>query len=95
MIRKIDKYNRVSIPREMQKLMGLKNGQQVDLQYENGEITIKSTNESIRNFIVNELKKYNEKLDIATKENNEKEIYTFMGAKIELERVLNKYDELY
>lgn len=48
-----------------------------------------------KQYIIDDLRKYNEKLNIATKENNEKEIYLFMGIKIELEQLLNKYDELY
>lgn len=48
-----------------------------------------------KQYIIDDLQKYNEKLNIATKENSEKEIYLFMGIKIELEQLLNKYDELY
>jgi len=96
MIRKIDKYNRIGIPREIQKITGIKSGQAINIQYEDNKIVIyPQTDETIRSYIVKELKKYNEKLDIATQENNEKEIYLYMGAKIELEKCLNKYDELY
>lgn len=48
-----------------------------------------------KQYIIDDLQKYNEKLNIATKGNNEKEIYLFMGVKIELEQLLKKYDKLY
>ena len=96
MIRKIDRYNMVSIPREMQKLMGLKSGQAVDIQYDDNKIIIyPRLNETIRSFMISELKKYSKKLDEATLQNKEKEIYLFMGVKIELEQLLEEYDKLY
>lgn len=48
-----------------------------------------------KQYIIDDLQKYNEKLNIATKGNSEKEIYLFMGVKIELEQLLKKYDKLY
>ena len=48
-----------------------------------------------RQYIIDDLRKYNEKLNIATKGNDEKEIYLFMGVKIELEQLLKKHDKLY
>lgn len=93
MIRKIDKYNRVSIPREMQKLMGLKSGQAIDIQYDDNKIIIyPRLNETIRTFMVDELKKYQEKLNNAT---DDKTLILLNGLIIELERLLDKYDELY
>lgn len=93
MIRKIDKYNRISIPREIQKLMGLKSGQAIDIQYDDNKIIIYSrTNETIRTFMVDELKKYQEKLNNA---NDDKSQMLLHGLIIELERLLEKYDELY
>ena len=93
MIRKIDRYNRISIPREMQKLMGLKIGQAVDIQYDDNKIIIyPRINETIRTFMVSELKKYKEKLQDTTDDNSQ---ILFNGLIIELERLLDKYDELY
>ena len=93
MIRKIDKYNRVGIPKEMQKLMGIKSGQVVDIHYDDNKIIIYPTpNETIRTFMVTELKKYQEKLRDAT---DDKSQILFHGLIIELEQLLDKYDELY
>lgn len=96
MIRKIDKFNRIAVPKDMQKLLGVKVGQPVDMQFDNDKIIIYPyLKETIRSFMVNEHKLYTDKLNDATKENRENEIYLYMGAKIELEKCLNKYDELY
>lgn len=93
MIRKIDKYNRVGIPREIQKLIGIKSGQTIDIQYDDNKIIIYPTpNETIRSYIISELKKYNDKLDNA---NTREEQILLHGLIIELEQLLNKYDELY
>lgn len=96
MLRKIDKFNRIAVPKDMQKLLGVKVGQPVDMQFDNDKIIIYPyLKETIRSFMVNEHKLYTDKLNVATKENKENEIYLYMGAKIELEKCLNKYDELY
>lgn len=98
MIRKIDKYNRVSIPREMQKLMGLKSGQAIDIQYDDNKIIIyPRLNETIRTFMVSELKYYEEKLneEMLKDNSNAESITLFNGLIIELERLLDKYDKLY
>lgn len=98
MIKKIDKYNRVSIPREMQKLMGLKSGQAIDIQYDDNKIIIyPRANETIRTFMVDELKKYlNQLNEEMLKDNSSAEnIILFNGLIIELNRLLDKYDELY
>lgn len=98
MIRKIDKYNRVSIPREMQKLMGLKSGQAIDIQYDDNKIIIyPRLNETIRTFMVSELKNYEEKLneEMLKDNSNPESITLFNGLIIELERLLDKYDKLY
>lgn len=93
MIRKIDKYNRIGIPKEIQKLMGIKSGQTVEIKYDDNKIIIyPTTNETIRSFIITELKYYQSKLNNAT---DEKSQILFHGLIIELERLLNKYDELY
>lgn len=96
MIKKIDNFNRVSIPKNMQKILGIKSGQHVDMEFDDNKIIIYPyLKETIKSFMINEHKLYTEKLNKATEENNEQEIYLFMGAKIELEKCLNKYDELY
>lgn len=98
MIRKIDKYNRVSIPREMQKLMGLKSGQAIDIQYDDNKIIIYPyLKETFRSYINTELKYYEEKLnEEMLKDNSDAESITlFNGLIIELERLLEKYDKLY
>lgn len=96
MIRKIDKFNRIAVPKDMQKLLGIKVGQPVDMQFDDDKIIIYPyLKETIRSFIANEHKLYTDKLNEATKENNEREIYLYTGAKIELEKCLSKYDELY
>ncbi len=98
MIRKIDKYNRVSIPREMQKLMGLKSGQAIDIQYDDNKIIIyPRANETIRTFMVDELKKYLNQLneEMLKDNSNAENIILFNGLIIELNRLLDKYDELY
>lgn len=96
MIKKIDKFNRITVPKDMQKLLGIKVGQSVNIEYDNDKIIIYPyLKETIRSFMTNEHKLYTDKLNEATEENNEKEIYLYMGAKIELEKCLNKYDELY
>lgn len=98
MIRKIDKYNRVSIPREMQKLMGLKSGQAIDIQCDDNKIIIyPRLNETIRTFMVSELKNYEEKLneEMLKDNSNAESITLFNGLIIELERLLDKYDKLY
>lgn len=93
MIRKIDKYNRIGIPKNMQKSMGLKCGEAVDVQFDDNKIIIyPKIGETIRSFMCDELKKYQQMLNDAR---DEKEIYLFNGLVIELERLLNKYDELY
>lgn len=92
MIKKIDKYNRLIIPKEMQKLIGVKSGQAVNIEFDNDKITIKQTNETFRMYLVKELKKFNERLDNA---NTKEEQILFNGLLIELEQLLNKYDELY
>lgn len=98
MIRKIDKYNRISIPREIQKLMGLKSGQAIDIQYDDNKIIIyPKLNETIRTFMVDELKRYQNQLDKEMLKNNPsaESITLFNGLIIELERLLDKYDKLY
>ena len=95
MIRKIDKYSRISLPKDMQKLLGVDKGQPVNIDFEDGKVIIKQVTETIRTYIIKELKEYNEKLDNATEENREKEIYLYLGYKMALERVLEKYDKLY
>lgn len=92
MIKKIDKYNRLIIPKEMQKLIGVKSGQAVNIEFDNDKITIKQTTETFRMYLVKELKKFNERLDNA---NTKEEQILFNGLLIELEQLLNKYDELY
>lgn len=93
MIKTIDKYNRVSIPKNMQKSMGIKCGGVVDIQFDDNKIIIyPKTGETIRNFMNDELKRYKQMLNEAK---DEKEIYLFNGLVIELERLLSKYDELY
>lgn len=98
MIRKIDKYNRVSIPREMQKLMGLKSGQAIDIQYDDNKIIIYPyLKENFRSYINTELKYYEEKLneEMLKDNSNAESITLFNGLIIELNRLLEKYDELY
>lgn len=93
MIKTIDKYNRIVIPKEMQKQMGIKCGMVVDVQYDDNKIIIYPTpGQTIRSFMNEELKRYQQMLNEAK---DEKEIYLFNGLVIELERLLSKYDELY
>jgi AbrB family looped-hinge helix DNA binding protein len=92
MIKRIDKYNRIIIPKEMQKLIGVTSGQAVNIEFDNDKITIKQTTETFRMYLVKELKKFNQRLDNA---NTKEEQILFNGLLIELEQLLNKYDELY
>lgn len=91
MIRKIDKYNRVGIPKHMQKSLGLKCGECVDIQFDDNKIIIYPTpKENLRSFMNDELKRYKQMLNEAK---DEKEIYLFNGLIIELYRLIEKYDE--
>ena len=93
MIKTIDKYNRIVIPKEMQKSMGIKCGMAVDIQYDDNKVIIYPTpTQTLRSYMNEELKRYRQMLNEAK---NEKEIYLFNGLVIELERLLSKYDELY
>ena len=93
MIKTIDKYNRIVIPKEIQKNMGIKCGMAVDVQFDDNKVIIYPTpQKTLRSFIKDELKRYQQMLNEAK---DEKEIYLFNGLVIELERLLKKYDELY
>lgn len=93
MIKKIDKYNRIVIPKEMQKSMGIKCGMVVDLQYDDNKIIVyPKTGETIKDFMVNELQNYKQKLKNC---NSDEQTYVFNAIIIELERLLEKYDKLY
>ena len=96
MVRKIDKYNRVTIPKDMQKLLGIKIGQPVDMEYDDNKIIIYPyQKETIRSFMIQELKLYTDMLNDATLKNEKEKICIYTGIKIELEKCLAKYDELY
>ena len=78
--------------------MGLKSGQAIDIQYDDNKIIIyPKLNETIRTFMVDELKRYQNQLDKEMlKDNFDAESITlFNGLIIELERLLDKYDKLY
>lgn len=94
MIKKIDKFNRITIPIEFQRKLGLKKGDIINIEFEDNKIIILSTENELKKRIQKEIKKYTQLLNKATKENKIDEINAYMGYVMALDWVLRQEKEI-